>query len=612
MATYTVPTGADNCPNFTVLRTQGLESGADFPVGTTTITHVVTDAVGVSASCSFTVTVRDNEDPTITCPANVSVGTDAGLCTAMVNYTVAASDNCGSTLHRLAGMDSGAHFPTGTTTVSYRITDDSGSTASCSFTVTVSDTEVPVLVNCPTNVIVPATPGRCDATVIYTAPTATDNCAGTVVARTAGLPSGSLFPVGVTTVTHTATDAAGNTTACTFTITVTDGEAPMLVCPVGIEVDATTVDCDASVVYTITANDNCPGMTLVRTAGLPSGADFPVGTTTVAFQASDMAGNVNVCSFPVKVNPVYPPCLPMPCLPGGIRFGTQAQIDNFADDYPGCTIILGPVEIRESAPANITDLDGLSHLTEIRGNLTISDNAILASLQGLDNIAEGALTNLSILNNPILSDCAAQTICDYLTAPGNLAMISGNQMGCQTIPQVQAACAALPVIWGQPLVATAQADGIVLRWSVLEQFQNHSFTVEHSTDGRLFLALATLPAGTEQTGEQTFTYLHPKPAPGSHYYRIRQTDVDGAFTFGNLATATVGAPSRRLYPNPTAGQVFVEVDAPTQLRVFHASGQPMGRYALQAGTNSIALDGYPAGMYVFQTADGASWRVVKS
>ncbi len=57
IATYTAPVGADNCPGSTTTRTAGLASGSVFPIGTTTVTHTVTDASGNTASCSFTVTV---------------------------------------------------------------------------------------------------------------------------------------------------------------------------------------------------------------------------------------------------------------------------------------------------------------------------------------------------------------------------------------------------------------------------------------------------------------------------------------------------------------------------------------------------------------------------
>jgi hypothetical protein len=91
---------------------------------------------------------------------------------------------------------------------------------SCSFTVTVNDTQPPVITcSCNLTAVTP-TPGDPCVVVNFTT-TATDNCPGVTVV--CNPPSGSCFPVGVTTVTCTATDASGNTATCTFTITVFNG-----------------------------------------------------------------------------------------------------------------------------------------------------------------------------------------------------------------------------------------------------------------------------------------------------------------------------------------------------------------------------------------------------
>ena len=76
----------------------------------------------------------------------------------------------------------------------------------CNFTVTVKDTTKPVI-NCPGLITVFNDPGVCGANVNF-APTATDNCTSVLV--TTQPTSGSFFPVGISNVTATATDAAGN------------------------------------------------------------------------------------------------------------------------------------------------------------------------------------------------------------------------------------------------------------------------------------------------------------------------------------------------------------------------------------------------------------------
>jgi hypothetical protein len=181
----------------------------------------VTDASGNTATCSFTVTVTDNENPTITCPANIAVNNDAGVCGAAVTYTTPSfGDNCsGSTIAQTAGMASGSTFPKGTTTNTFVVTDASGNTATCSFTVTVSDNENPTI-TCPANIVVYNDSGLCGAIVTFSNPTFNDNCPGSSRVQTAGLPSGSVYPIGTTTNTFKVTDASGNTATCSFMVTV--------------------------------------------------------------------------------------------------------------------------------------------------------------------------------------------------------------------------------------------------------------------------------------------------------------------------------------------------------------------------------------------------------
>ena len=98
----------------------------------------VSDNNGNASSCTAIVTVIDNIAPTITCPANITVNSSTPV---VVNYTTpVGTDNCtGATTTRIAGLASGATFPMGTTTVTHRVTDASGLTATCSFTVTVEE-----------------------------------------------------------------------------------------------------------------------------------------------------------------------------------------------------------------------------------------------------------------------------------------------------------------------------------------------------------------------------------------------------------------------------------------------------------------------------------------
>src|SRR4029078_5294871 len=121
---------------------------------------------------------------------------------------------------------SGSTFPKGTTTVTCTATDSSGNNGSCTFTVTVNDTQAPTIA-CPANITKPNDPGLCAAVVTYATPTATDNCPG-VGAVTCLPASGAPFPEGAKTGPCSATDASGNSGSCGFSVTVTDTQPPVI------------------------------------------------------------------------------------------------------------------------------------------------------------------------------------------------------------------------------------------------------------------------------------------------------------------------------------------------------------------------------------------------
>ena len=284
---YSAPVATDNCA--TPLVTCNPPANTTFPLGVTTVTCTATDGSGNTKTCDFPVTVTPCA---ITCPAPVTVNAATGQCAAVVNYPApTVSGTCTATCVPPAGST----FVVGVTTVTCSVSDANNVASSCSFTVTVNDTQAPVPV-CPANIVRANDAGQCQAVVNYPAPTVTDNCPGATISCTPA--SGAAFAKGVTTVTCTAKDTAGNTAQCSFTVTVNDTEPPKLACPANQTV---TSNGPVAVIYSLpAATDNCAGV------GTPvclpsSGAIFPVGTTTVNCSVSDAANNTSTCSFVVQV-----------------------------------------------------------------------------------------------------------------------------------------------------------------------------------------------------------------------------------------------------------------------------------------------------------------------
>jgi hypothetical protein len=202
----------NTCSNFTIL--------FNVPGSYTYTLQVVRHSDGAILT-TFTQTVNaftPTPPPTISCSPNITVSNDPGQCGANVTYPEpTVSDQCPFGFTVSCNPPSGSLFPVGITTVSCTVTDPCGGFAECSFTVTVNDTQPPII-NCPSDITTFNDVGSNGAIVNYPPPTVSDNCPG--VTAFCSPVSGSFFPPGNTTVTCTATDASGNTSTCTFNVRV--------------------------------------------------------------------------------------------------------------------------------------------------------------------------------------------------------------------------------------------------------------------------------------------------------------------------------------------------------------------------------------------------------
>ena len=184
------------------------------------------------------------------------------------------------------------------------------------------------------------------------------------------------------------------------------------------------------------------------------------------------------------------------CLPEGITFSFQSQIDSFAINYPNCTEIEGDVVIgcgwegttdisnleglyvlesiggnltigswstvfpyyltslsgldnvnsiggwlEISGSVNLTNLNGLESLNSIGGRLVIWVNSNLTTLSGIDHINGGSILELYISENPFLSSCEVASVCAYLANPNGTIAIENNATGCNSQEEVEAVCA---------------------------------------------------------------------------------------------------------------------------------------------------------------------------
>jgi hypothetical protein len=207
---------------------------------------------------------------------------------------------------------------------------------------------------------------------------------------------------------------------------------------------------------------------------------FPAGSV-------EILNNANGCNNPPEI--AIACGFQLPCLAYGHYILTsQEDIENFQTNYPGCTELEGNLIIYDLNGGNITNLNGLSVLTSIGGNLeieenesligleglegftsvggsitvknndaltsliglggvtiigsylNIKDNDALTSLAGLDNIQASSITDLKIISNSNLSECDVYSVCQYLTSPNGIIEIHDNTSGCNSKEEIELQC----------------------------------------------------------------------------------------------------------------------------------------------------------------------------
>ncbi len=288
---WTEPTATDNC---SASMNADHISGDFFPIGITKVTYTATDPSGNMTSKSFNVEVVNTIPPVITnCPADQTVYVPSGSCDIQVSWTEPTADGCGVTMTQT--HNPGDVFTAGVHTVSYNFTDGSGNSSVCSFTVSVLDTITPTITNIPADLVVDAA-GACEAAVSWTEPTATDNCSAGISSDYA---PNDLFPIGITTVTYTATDPSGNQTSKSFLVEVINS-ASMTInnCPADQTVYVPSGSCDVAVSWTVPTADGC-GVNM--TSSHDPGDIFATGMHSVTYDFTDGLGNSSTCSFTVTV-----------------------------------------------------------------------------------------------------------------------------------------------------------------------------------------------------------------------------------------------------------------------------------------------------------------------
>ncbi len=377
------------------------DAPAVFPFGVTIVTWTVTDVKGNIAEATQTVTVVDNQKPQISAPANFTVGTDTGDCSAStVNLGQPVfSDNCS-----IASVTNNRPltFPLGETLVIWTAVDGSGNSDTATQLVTVEDLEAPSI-QAPANLTTNTDTGSCDAIdVVLGNPTTEDNCIVAFVENDAP----ESFPIGETLVIWTVTDANGNTATASQTITVVDNELPTISAPGNITVlvdegSDTATDLDLGMP---TVSDNCELDDVINDAPVT----FPIGTTEVTWTATDNAGNSSTSIQTVTVNPRDGEVeLPTITAPPNIIVNTDKGLCEASNVNLGIATFTGNIPVLTNDAPGVYPLGVTTitwKVTDVNGNMAEATQTVTVLDKELPEIKAPANLLLAIVGEHILAN----------------------------------------------------------------------------------------------------------------------------------------------------------------------------------------------------------------
>jgi hypothetical protein len=229
----------------------------------------------------------------------------------------------------------------------------------------------------------------------------------------------------------------------------------------------------------------------------------------------------------------------------------------------------------------VTDKQGLGnyHYNAATGVLTFSGNA---------SAAEWQVIFRSVMFNRSNNNSSLRTVSFDLDGA------SYNKMIANVNP--------LALTWVS-FNGNANGSNVVLTWETADEKNTAGFTIERSADGKSFEQIGSLK--TVGSGNNSYDFTDAAAANGNNYYRLKQTDNDGAFQYSKVITVTVRKEAAQvsIFPNPAKDVLNIKSSTPVSIAIFNMNGALV---AAQDATTDAAVNisSLPEGFYVYRLTNG--------
>jgi len=142
-------------------------------------------------------------------------------------------------------------------------------------------------------------------------------------------------------------------------------------------------------------------------------------------------------------------------------------------------------------------------------------------------------------------------------------------------------------------------ENVLLIWQTTNELNNDYFDIQESTDGIHFVTIGRVKENQVKSEMNYYEFLHKGVKKGTHYYRLKQIDLDGHFSYSKIIFVQLGKLSNEtieLFPNPTTGRLNIANCNGAIYNIKNIMGKTIESGSIENG--EIFIDNLSEGIYL--------------
>ena len=160
-----------------------------------------------------------------------------------------------------------------------------------------------------------------------------------------------------------------------------------------------------------------------------------------------------------------------------------------------------------------------------------------------------------------------------------------------------------------------QQNTAQVNWKTTSEKHNNYFTVERSTNAEDWEPVVIVEGKGTSSTLSHYQEIDKTPHLGTSYYRLKQTDFDGSFTYSKTVSIhrSINNTIIQAYPNPTAGVLYLLTEnlKPAEVKIFNLQGVEVTKLISVTKNNEqqlkFNLQALKPGSYIIKTLNGSKW-----